>query len=129
MMPGVCMTASVLVDFDTERLERIFASRCDAAVTVLADKVRRDSEPYVPYDTGALCRSVRTVEAAEGEGQYVRQIRWEVPYAAAVYYGDSRGVSFHTEHHPHACARWFEAARVACTAAWGKSAEACLRGR
>ncbi|MBQ7982112.1 MAG: hypothetical protein IJ302_00970 [Clostridia bacterium] len=123
------LTVSVSVDLDTERLERIFASRCDAAAAVLADTIRRDCEPYVPYDTGALCRSARIAAAAEGEGQYVRQIRWEMPYAAAVYYGDSRGVSFHTEHHPHACAKWFEAARAACAAGWTEAADACLRQR
>lgn len=74
----------------------------------MAAELLLDCVPYVPYDTGALCESGHVIS---GDADTPAYLVWDKPYARAVYYGDTRGVTFHTEHHPHASARWFEKIR------------------
>lgn len=114
-------------DFDsaalTERCSAVFGS----AVGMLGDAVMADCEIYVPYDTGALCRSVRRSGVTAGDGTVGCDVIWSAPHAASVYYGDTRGIRYHTEHHAHARARWFTGARVACGTHWLDTVRGCVR--
>ncbi|MBE6657124.1 MAG: hypothetical protein E7604_01640 [Ruminococcaceae bacterium] len=107
------------------------AARChDAfsfAVGVLGDAIRDDCMVYVPYDTGTLCRSVTRGAVLDAEGQIGCDVIWSAPYASAVYYGDSRGVRYKTEHHAHARARWFEGACGTCCDAWLEAVRGAVR--
>ena len=99
-----------------------------AAVGVLGDAVVRDCEMYVPYDTGRLCRSVCSTSVTAGEGTHGCDVIWSAPHANAVYYGDTRGVRYRTEHHAHARARWFEGAKASFGEQWAETVRTAVRG-
>ena len=121
------MRFDTAVRVDYTACERRLLARCAAAERALGGAVLTDCGPYVPYDTGRLAGSAefRISEDAPTQGT----VSWNVPYAAAVYYGDARGVRFSREKHPHACARWFEAAKSTALEAWTeKTAQGAAAG-
>lgn len=101
------------------RYSRVFAE----AAAQLGDAIRDDCEIYVPYDTGNLSESVSRGAVQQTEDGYRCEIIWSAPYASAVYYGDRRGVRYHTDHHAHARARWFDGARAANCDDWISSVQ------
>ncbi len=109
---------SVTTDFDASALAGRWQEVLSAAVGRLGDTVINDCEVYVPYDTGNLCRSVSRSPVTAEEGAVGCDIVWSAPYASAVYYGDTRGIRYRTEHHAHASARWFEGAKAVCGEGW-----------
>lgn len=117
---------SVTTDFDASGLGTRWQGILSSAVDRLGDTVSRDCEVYVPYDTGNLCRSVTRSSVTAEENLIGCDIIWTAPYASAVYYGDTRGVRFRTEHHAHASARWFEGAKSACSEGWAETVRDAL---
>ena len=109
---------SVTTDFDASALTQRWQGIFSSAVDRLGDAVVRDCEVYVPYDTGNLCRSVTRSPVEAAENAVGCDVIWSAPYASAVYYGDTRGIRFRTEHHAHARARWFEGAKAVCGEGW-----------
>ncbi len=108
----------ITVDLDADALAGRYREVFSSAAGRLGDAVMADCEPYVPYDTGELCRSAaRSPVTADGDAVGCGVV-WSVPYASSVYYGDTRGVRYRTEHHAHARARWFEGARAVCGERW-----------
>ena len=97
-----------------ERCNRVFSD----AAAALGMAIYDDSEIYVPYDTGALCASASCGTVTATERGYGCDVVWTAPHASAVYYGDARGVRYHTDRHTHARARWFEGARDTYLDAW-----------
>lgn len=86
----------------------------------LETAVLESCEPYVPFRTGELCRSGH----ASGTG-YTGSVTWSAPHAAECYYASR---SFGRRIHPHATARWFEAAKAADLESWRKKTAAVLTG-
>ena len=115
---------TVKVQFDADALAARCADVFSAAVGVLAEDVMADCEIYVPYDTGQLCHSVSRGDVTEDLGCIRCDIVWSAPHASAVYYGDERGVRYHTGHHAHAQARWFEGAAASCRERWEENLRA-----
>lgn len=93
-------------------------ARIPAALRRLETAVLASCEPYVPYRTGALCRSGHpSGSGASGS------VTWSASHAAECYYARR---SFGKKHHPHATSRWFEAAKAADLEAWRKTAADAL---
>lgn len=115
---------AIRVDYrDTE--EKLLR-RCAAAEEALGRAVLASCDPYVPYDTGRLAGSA--VLRISPDTRMRGEIVWNTPYAKAVYFGDLRGVTYSAEHHPHAAARWFEAAKSTELADWTRRAAAAAGG-
>ena len=111
------------VRLDAGVLTSALHKRCREVLRGVGDDVIRTCAPFVPYDTGRLAGSVKHTEKESPDGgSTVCEIRWETPYAAAVYYGDRRGVRFSKEFHPHATARWFDAAKSIGLDGWLRNA-------
>lgn len=73
---------------------------CGPSARLFANsELRRLSDPYVPFRTGALAGTV------EITSKYLRYI---VPYAHKMYEGE--GFDFRTDTHPLATARWDQVA-------------------
>ena len=104
--------------FDGAALTACARAAWYTAAEALGDAVLCDCDIYVPYDTGALCHSGGVSGVTEEDGRVGCDVTWSAPYAAAVYYGDARGVRFSPEHHAHARARWFDGARASCLDGW-----------
>lgn len=81
----------------------------EAAQVALDAQILKDTDPYVPFDTGNLRNEGIRASTTPGE------IVWPGPYAARQYYeypNKSRDV------HPLATSFWFEAAKAVNLGKW-----------
>ena len=78
---------------------------------LLAEQALKDSNFYIPKDTGALEVSSRIREDGE-------EISWNTPYARRLYYGVN--FNFSTDVNPNARALWFEYAKARHMGDWLK---------
>ena len=92
-------------------------SRVPRAKQALAQAVLASSEPYVPYNTGELCRSGQA-----GEGI----VTYTAGHAAKCYYSSR---PFRKTKHPHACGQWFEAAKAVSLEEWRQNTADALAGK
>lgn len=92
--------------------------RIPAAVRQVEQAVIDSCDPFVPYDTGELCRSA----AVGGEGAN-GMVMYTAPHASLCYYAERK---FKQTHHPQACAHWFEAAKAVDLAKWVETAASAL---
>lgn len=87
---------------------------------ILDTQVVKDSNIYVPYDTGNLMgSSMRATNFGSG------QVAWDTPYAKKLYYGD--GMNFSTDKHPQASAFWFEKAKAQNLDNWIKLTQDAIK--
>ncbi len=93
-------------------------SRVPEAERVLRRSVIASCEPFVPYRTGELCRSV-----VEDEGG--RRIVYTAEHASSCYYATR---PFSKRKHPSATAHWFEAAKSVDMTKWCGAVAAALSG-
>lgn len=105
------------VTYDPGTLRRAVMDRVPAAKQALAEAVLASCEPFVPYNTGALCRS----GTAEGG-----MVRYTAAHAAKCYYSRR---PFRKEKHPHATAAWFEAAKAVSMEDWRRTVGQALTGK
>lgn len=127
------MTFTVHADLSAQ-LASIITERCDKAGHVLAQQVKKDTEPFVPMLTGSLKNRARV----EGNS-----IIYPGPYARFLYYGKvmvdpntgstyaplggtkvvtDRDLVFTTDFHPQAQAHWFEASKAQNLEKWERVA-------
>ncbi|MBQ8333057.1 MAG: hypothetical protein IJX93_04720 [Clostridia bacterium] len=104
----------VAVNWQSPLSEENLARKLPSAVRQLESAVLASCEPFVPYKTGQLCRSGH----ASGSGT-AGSVTWSAPHAAECYYANR---SFNKKHHPHATARWFDAAKAADFESWRRTA-------
>ncbi|MDR2611378.1 MAG: minor capsid protein [Deltaproteobacteria bacterium] len=97
--------------------------RLEVAHQALDTQVVRDTEPFVPMDTGALARSA----ALPSVKRKVGEIRYQTPYARRCYYGE--GFNFRRLHHPQATHHWLEKAKAIYMPRWARAVAAILRGK
>lgn len=116
-------------------LAQTLANRCDRAEHVVAQQVKKDTEPYVPMLTGSLKNLARVVG---------NTVIYPGPYARFLYYGKvmvdpntgstyaplggtkvvtDRDLVFTTDFHPQAQSHWFEAAKAQNEDKWLRVAQ------
>lgn len=101
----------VKTHLDTQKLKAKTTSARDAAQMQLDQDVLKDSNFYIPKETGELERSgIRHTRIGSGK------VIWKTPYARYQYYG----VDFNFSHdvNPFARALWFEAAKKSRKRSW-----------
>lgn len=111
----------VTVHFNASELKNELTRNGRMAQVMLDDAVKRDTDPYVPMDTGMLARSAQTASPS-GSGTVV----YDTPYAHRLYYG--LDFNFRKTHHPLATAQWFEAAKSVNEKRWIAEVERILKG-
>ena len=99
------------VKFDTGAIQKRVAEEIEEKQRILDARVLRDSNLFVPVDTGAL-RNSSTLHTQIGSGLVV----WQVPYAARQYY-EWQGIRGHNRN-PRATSKWFETAKAKYEAEW-----------
>lgn len=98
-----------------------FHSRFQQAQKYLDNEVLKDSDPYVPMDTGNLRNSgIRGTTLGSG------QVVYNAPYAQKCYYGAK--IHFSPAKHPLATAMWFEKAKAANKKKWFDGVERVIKG-
>ena len=110
----------VRVTVSADGIGEALRSRIPAASARVQQAVIASCDPFVPYRTGELCRSV----SASGVGEH-GMVVYTAPHAALCYYAER---PFSRRYHPHACARWFEAAKAAELSKWVQTAADALTG-
>lgn len=108
----------ISVTTDIGSLTQSIEKRIPAAVRALESAVLSSCEQFVPYRTGELCRSGH----ATGSGMH-GEITWSAAHAHECYYAERE---FGKKHHPHATARWLEAARAVSGSDWARTAADAL---
>ena len=112
------MSVRISVDKNLAGVERKCSqAKVERVQRLLTERVGTDSNVHCAYDTGALQRSM----TIDGDDQTVR---WPMPYAKKVYYGDH----VRTEKNPQATPAWFETAKAEHMGDWKKVVEDGLNG-
>lgn len=121
-----------------EALAATIADRTDRAKHVVAQQIRKDTSPYVPFRTGSLDIRTRVVG---------NSVVYPGPYARFLYYGKvmvdpntgstwaplggtkvltDRDLVFTKDFHPQAQAFWFEASKAQNLDKWLRVAQAAV---
>lgn len=128
------MYFTVHTNFSNAIAETI-ADRADKAAHIVAEQIRKDTSPYVPFLNGALDQGTRVVG---------NTVIYPAPYARFLYYGKvmidpetgstyapaggtkvvtDRNLVFTKQGHPQAQAFWFEASKAQNLDKWIRVAE------
>lgn len=106
---------TVTIDWSEDILEKSLDAVAKAQV-VLDEQVLKDSNYFIPKDTGQLEDS-SIIASRIGEGELI----WDTKYARKVYYGVD--INFHTDMNPNAQALWFETAKSRFLSDWVRAAQ------
>lgn len=108
------------VKVDLSGIEQKMPGAMKKAQFVLDEAVLKDSNYYIPKDTGELENSgIRYTNPGEGE------VIWNTPYARKLFYGTS--YNFSKDVNPNASPLWFNKAKSENKDSWVKQAEKAAR--
>lgn len=91
--------------------------RLTMAHAALDSQIMKDTDPFVPFRTGATASSPM-------RGSDVGQIRYTTPYANRIYYGEN--FNFRRTFHPQATHHWLEVSKALWMAKWTRLVIALL---
>lgn len=104
------ITTTVRIDWGEDLEDKVLAA-VEKAQVVLDEQVLKDSNYFIPKDTGNIEDS-SIINSRIGEGELV----WSTEYARKIYFGVD--MHFQTDQNPNARALWFEEAKSRWTANW-----------
>lgn len=110
---GVDFGMKFKIDIQIDNLGADVKKKIEQGQYILDEQVRKDSNRYIPKDTGQLEGS-STVVSEPGKGI----ISWNTPYAARLYYNPQYNFSKTTN--PLAGGLWFERAKSAHAQEWAE---------
>lgn len=109
------------VKINKDYTEARFHSKFQQAQKFLDNEVLKDSDPFVPMDTGNLRNSgIRGTVLGSG------QVIYNAPYARHCYYG--KKIHFSPAKHPQATAQWFEKAKALHKKKWLSAVDRVIKG-
>jgi hypothetical protein len=107
---------NIKVKFDPKQVGKRVDDALDKAQHALDQQVLKDSNYFIPMDTGELMRS--SLRASKiGQGLLV----WDTPYARRLYYNPQ--YNFRKDKNPNAHGLWFEEAKALHFPEWEKIAQ------
>jgi Minor capsid protein len=107
---------NIKVNFDANAIASKIDNAIDKAQHALDQQVLKDSNYFIPFDTGELMRS--SLRASQiGQGRIV----WDTPYARRLYYNPQ--YNFRKDKNPNARGLWFEEAKALHVHDWTKIAQ------
>ncbi|HDR7617034.1 MULTISPECIES: minor capsid protein [Bacillus] len=110
----------VNVRVDTHQIESKVMEATQKAQFALDEQVLKDSNFYIPKDTGELERSgIRFSRPGEGH------IEWNTPYARRIFYGVN--FNFSKDSNPNARALFFEEAKARNVRDWARLVEQTMK--
>lgn len=105
------INAKLSIKLDTDGIGKRHEQALQKAQLVLDEQVLKDSNRFIPKDTGNLERS-SSLHSRLGEGH----IEWNTPYAARLYYNPQ--YNFSKDENPLAQGLWYEAAKAQRNSVW-----------
>lgn len=110
----------VNIQLDTQAIESKVLEATEKAQFALDQQVLKDSNFYIPKDTGELERSsIRFSRPGEGH------IEYNTPYARRIYYGVD--FNFSKDVNPNARALFFEEAKARHVRDWARIVEQAIK--
>lgn len=110
----------VNIKLDTPAIEGKVMEAVDKAQFALDQQVLKDSNYFIPKDTGELERSgVRFSRPGEGH------VEWNTPYARRLYYNPQ--YNFSTDSNENARGLWFEYSKAQNITDWAKIVERTIK--
>ncbi|MEN1938974.1 minor capsid protein [Paenibacillus sp. 102] len=106
----------VNIQLDTQAIEGKVLEATEKAQFTLDQQVLKDSNFYIPKDTGELERSSLRF-SRPGEGH----IEWNTPYARRLYWNPQ--YNFSQDVNPNARGLWFEEAKARHVTDWARIVE------
>lgn len=107
--------SSVASEFSVSKVMDSISGAVSKAQFILDTQVAKDTDAFVPFDTGMLAQSV--FRSPFGSGR----LYYDTPYARAVY-ENARNRRFQRTPHMKASDHWFEAAKARFKDDWLKLA-------
>ena len=107
---------NIKVNFNANAVANKIDNAIDKAQHALDQQVLKDSNFFIPFDTGELMRSSLR-HSKIGEGLIV----WNTPYARRLYYNPQ--YNFSKDVNPNARGLWFEEAKALHYDEWVKIAQ------
>lgn len=104
------ITTTVKIDWSEDIADKAIAA-VEKAQVVLDEQVLKDSNYFIPKDTGNIEDS-SIINSKIGEGELV----WSTEYARKIYFGVD--MKFQTDQNPNARALWFEEAKARWSSNW-----------
>ncbi len=105
---------------DTQAIESKMLKATEKAQFALDQQVLKDSNFYIPKDTGELERSgIRFSRPGEGH------IEWSTPYARRLYYNPQ--YNFSKQPNPNSSGLWFEEAKARHVRDWARIVEQTIK--
>jgi hypothetical protein len=112
----------ISVKVDTKRIAPKIKNASKKGLFILTQQVVKDSNLYVPMNTGNLMQS--SLRASRfGDGKAV----WDTPYARRLYYNPQ--FHFSKDVNPRAQGLWFEKAKSVHKKQWAEIAEKAVKGK
>ncbi len=110
----------VKVQVDTAQIESNVMRATEKAQFALDEQVLKDSNFYIPKDTGELERSgIRFSRPGEGH------IEWNTPYARRLFYNPQ--YNFSKQPNPNSSGLWFEEAKARHVSDWARIVERTIK--
>lgn len=103
-----------MIEFNESVVKTRLEKRINKAQFMLDQQVLKDSNYYIPKDTGDL-------ESSGIYGQQLGQVEWNSIYARKQYYEDNNKSK---DKNPNASMKWFEVAKAKELQNWEKLANA-----
>lgn len=101
------------IELNVAKVAKRIGDRTRSIQPILDNQVMKDSNYYIPFDTGTLSGSViRATSLGSGI------VEWNTPYAKKMYYGVD--FNFSKDSNPNARAKWFEEAKSKRMKEWEK---------
>ncbi|REK58979.1 MAG: minor capsid protein [Geobacillus sp.] len=111
----------IKINIDTNAIANKIDNAISKAQLALDEQVLKDSNYFIPKDTGELERSsLRHSRLGEGH------IEWNTPYARRLYYNPQ--YNFSKDVNPNARGLWFEEAKALHYPEWVKIAQQTFDG-
>lgn len=110
----------VRFEFDPSQIYKKFHGGKDAAQYALDSAVIKDTEPFVPMDSGAL-KDSGTTGSQPGTGKVI----YNMVYARKQYYGEN--FKFSRAKHPKATYKWFEQSKALYKEQWIEGAKKAFK--
>lgn len=109
----------IKINIDTNAIANKIDNAIGKAQLALDEQVLKDSNYYIPFDTGELMRSsLRASQIGRGV------IAWDTPYARRLYYNPQ--YNFRKDKNPNAQGLWFEAAKAQHYNEWVELAQKAI---
>lgn len=114
------MKVEIVKKLDTTGIKNQLLAKKNRARQIVKNQVVKDTDPYVPFDTGKTAETGRNSSTSDDE-----YIRYTTDYSRIIYYDEDRVYS--KRKHSLAIAKWFDVSKAVNKSKWIKTAKKAFK--